>query len=58
MISTQPVKLACQKCGKWNDMDMLIGVSISVWAAHVKTWKCPHCGAGWTKQSFTVGDKV
>lgn len=41
-----PIWLWCKKCGKpWDDWQPQ-NVPIATWAAHVKTYRCPHCGAG------------
>lgn len=40
-----PIWLACQKCGySWHDRQPQ-GVLLATWAAHVSTYRCPHCGA-------------
>jgi len=41
-----PIWLACKACRySWDDWQPT-NVAIETWAAHVKTYHCPHCGAG------------
>jgi hypothetical protein len=38
--------LRCKACGKdWDDWQPIM-VPVTVWVAYVKTYRCPHCGAG------------
>ena len=48
-MSTPPpyfvaIWLACKACGgKWDDWQPQ-GCPIATWVAHIKTYRCPHCG--------------
>ena len=40
-----PIWLACRQCGHtWDDWQPR-NVPLETWVAHVKTYRCPHCGA-------------
>ena len=40
-----PIWLACRQCGHtWDDWQPQ-SVPLKTWTAHVKTYRCPHCGA-------------
>ena len=40
-----PIWLACKQCSHtWDDWQPN-NCPIATWVAHVKTYRCPHCGA-------------
>ena len=44
--SWHPIWLQCKNCDhKWDDWQPW-GVPISTWIAHVNTYRCPSCSAG------------
>lgn len=53
-ISRRP--LHCRACDKNFMQEMLENVAIAVWATHVKSIRCPHCGVNFKKVDLLVGD--
>lgn len=54
--------LRCSKCEHTWREKIIYGVPIAVWSAHVKSLRCPKCGADWHLLCFidaliTLGDE-
>lgn len=44
-----PIWLACKQCGHaWEDTQPN-NCPVETWCAHVRTYRCPNCGAGTRK---------
>jgi len=46
--------IRCCDCGHEWMADMLQNVAIKVWIAHIKSLRCPKCGAGWRSIMLTA----
>ena len=41
----EPIWLGCKRCGhEWDDWQPQM-VPVATWVAHVRTYRCPECGA-------------
>lgn len=41
----EPRKIHCAKCGKTNEVAIIIGVSLKVTLASIEALRCPRCRA-------------
>ena len=47
-----PTPLGCRSCGhEWME-PILSMVTVRVWVLHVRSLRCPACGAGWHRLAF------
>lgn len=42
----------CRQCNERFNLETLQDVIVDVWVRHIKTLRCPQCGATWRKLSF------
>ena len=49
-------KFKCKRCGEFWTGEMIQNVPISVWVAHVRSIRCPNCGAA-TRYICFVADQ-
>jgi len=52
MIKGQELPMICHKCKHEFEAEIVVGVAIEVFTAHLKTIYCPKCHSNWKKLAF------
>jgi hypothetical protein len=50
-------EIACLDCGLIWAEKLIYAVVVDVWTAHVKSLRCPDCGAGYRRIAFWVPEE-